>query len=260
MQHTLKSAVLAASLCLASGLVSGLSMAEIKLGVDTAPYPPFSQTSTTGELEGWEIEIGNAVCAAMKEECIWVGVAWDGIIPALLAKKIDAIFGSMSITEERMKTISFSDKYYNTPAALVAAKSSSIDGSADSVKGKIIGVQVSTTHQNYTEATYQDVADSIKTYQNFDEHNQDLVSGRIDAVVGDSLAFADFLASEDGQNFEIKATLSDTTIFGAGAGVGLRQKDTEMRDRFNAAIKEIRDNGTYAEISKKYFDFDIFGE
>ena len=66
MQHTLKSAVLAASLCLASGLVSGLSMAEIKLGVDTAPYPPFSQTSTTGELEGWEIEIGNAVCAANK--------------------------------------------------------------------------------------------------------------------------------------------------------------------------------------------------
>ena len=255
VKSAVKSAVMAASLI----MVSGLSMAEVRLGVDTAPYPPFSQTNTAGELEGWEIEIGNAVCAAMKEECVWVPIAWDGIIPALVAKKIDAIFASMSITEERMKTISFSDKYYNTPAAFVAAKTSDIDGSAESVKGKILGVQVSTTHQNYTEAAYADMADSIKTYQGFDEHNQDLVSGRLDAVVGDSLAFADFLASDDGQGFEIKTTLSDAAIFGAGAGAGIRKEDNELREKFNAAIKEIRDNGSYAEISKKYFDFDIYG-
>ncbi len=256
MQHIVKSVLLAAGFCLASSV----SIAEIKLGVDTAPYPPFSQTNADGELVGWEIEIGNAVCAVMNEECTWVGVAWDGIIPALTGKKIDAIFGSMSITEERMKTISFSDKYYNTPAALVAAKGMDIDGTPESVKGKVLGVQVSTTHQNYTEAYYKDSADSIKPYQNFDEHNQDLVSGRIDAVIGDSLAFADFLASEEGQGFEIKTTLSDAAIFGAGAGVGVRQEDNELRERFNAAIKQIREDGTYAEISKKYFDFDIYGE
>ena len=255
MQHKFKSAILAASLIMASGL----SMAELRLGLDTAPYPPFSQTNTDGELEGWEIEIGNALCEAMKEECVWVPIAWDGIIPALVGKKIDAIVASMSITEERMKTISFSDKYYNTPAAFVAPKTSDIDGSAESVKGKIIGVQVSTTHQNYTEANYP-MADSIKTYQAFDEHNQDLLSGRIDAVVGDSLAMAPFLESDEGQAFEIKTMLSDTAIFGAGAGAGLRKEDNELREKFNAAIKEIRDNGTYAEISKKYFNFDIYGE
>ncbi len=261
MQHTLKSALKSTVLAASLIMVSGLSMAEIRLGVDTAPYPPFSQVNASGELVGWEIEIGNALCEVMKEECVWTPIAWDGIIPALVAKKIDAIVGSMSITEERMKTISFSDKYYNTPAALVAAKSSGdMDGSPESVKGKIIGVQVSTTHQNYTEATYAEMADSIKTYQAFDEHNQDLVSGRIDAVVGDSLAMAPFLESAEGQAFEIKATLSDTAIFGAGAGAGIRKEDNELREKFNAAIKEIRDNGTYAEISKKYFNFDIYGE
>jgi len=256
MQHKFKSAIMAASLF----MVSGLSMAEIRLGVDTAPYPPFSQVNAAGELVGWEIEIGNALCEAMKEECVWTPIAWDGIIPALVAKKIDAIVGSMSITEERMKTISFTNKYYNTPAAFVAAKTSDFDGSPESVKGKILGVQVSTTHQNYAEATYADMADSIKTYQAFDEHNQDLISGRIDAVVGDSLAMAPFLESAEGQAFEIKATLSDTAIFGAGAGAGIRKEDNELREKFNAAIKDIRDNGTYDEISKKYFTFDIYGD
>lgn len=244
----------------AVGFSASTAMAEIRLGLDSAPYPPFYEADTNGNFVGWETEIGEALCAAMNEECVWVGVAWDGIIPALLAKKIDAIVGSMSITAERMKTIDFSDKYYNTPAAIVAAKSSDIDGSPESVKGKIVGVQVSTTHQNYVEATYESMADSVKTYQDFNEHNQDLFAGRIDAVVGDSLAFADFLASDQGASFEIKASLSNEEIFGLGVGAGIRKGEDELREKFNAAIKQIREDGTYDEISKKYFDFDIYGE
>jgi len=250
------------SIALASVLIMGASgaVADIRLGLDSAPYPPFSETNESGELVGWEVEIGAALCEAMGETCEVVPVAWDGIIPALLAKKIDAIVGSMSITEERMKTISFSDKYYNTPAAIVAAKSSELDGSPESVKDLVVGVQVSTTHQNYTEVHYDGIASSVKTYQNFDEHNQDLVAGRVDAVVGDSLAFADFLASDAGADFEIKSYLNDAAVFGAGVGAGIRQEDTELVEKFNAAIKQIREDGTYDEISKKYFDFDIYGE
>ncbi len=247
------------ALCAAS-LSMTPAMAEIRLGIDSAPYPPFYEADSSGNVSGWEIEIGDAVCAAMNEECEWVGVAWDGIIPALMAKKIDAIFGSMSITEERMKTISFSDKYYNTPAAIVAPKSMDIDGSPESVKGKIIGVQVSTTHQNYVETTYQDMADAVKTYQNFDQHNQDLVAGRVDAVVGDSLAFGAFLGSPEGADFEIKAALNNVEIFGLGVGAGVRKEDTELQEKFNAAIKQIREDGTFDEISSKYFDFDIYGD
>jgi polar amino acid transport system substrate-binding protein len=244
----------------AVGFSAGTAMAEIRLGLDSAPYPPFYEADTNGNFVGWETEIGDALCASMKEDCVWVGVAWDGIIPALMAKKIDAIVGSMSITAERMKTIDFSEKYYNTPAAIVAAKSSSIDGSPDSIKGKIIGVQVSTTHQNYVEATYESIADSVKTYQDFNEHNQDLIAGRVDAVVGDSLAFADFLASNEGANFEIKSSLSNEEIFGLGVGAGIRKGEEDLREKFNAAIKQIREDGTYDAISKKYFDFDIYGK
>jgi len=246
-------------LALGAALAGNAAMAELRLGLDSAPYPPFYEADTNGNFVGWETEIGDALCAAMDEQCEWVGVAWDGIIPALLAKKIDAIVGSMSITEERMQTISFSDKYYNTPAAIVAPKAMDISGDPASLDGKIIGVQVSTTHQNYVEAYFEGTADSIKTYQDFNEHNQDLLAGRVDAVVADSLAMSDFLNSPEGQNFEVKANLSDDAIFGPGVGVGIRQEDTELVAKFNAAIKQIREDGTYDEISAKYFDFDIYG-
>lgn len=247
---------LVASAVVAAGLGTTAS-AEIKLGLDSSNYEPFYSRSADGTFTGWEIEIGDAICAAMKEECTWVSIAWDGIIPALTAKKIDAIFGSMSITDERKKTISFSDKYYNTPAALIAPKNLKIESAADLV-GKTIGVQVSSTHGNYVEANFSE-GTTIKVYQDFNEHNFDLVAGRIDVVVADSLALTPFLDSADGACCEVKMILNDDAIFGIGVGAGIRQEDTELLAKMNAAIAQIRADGTYDEISKKYFDFDIYG-
>ena len=250
---------------LASAAALGLTMslgsayADVKLGVAAEPYPPFAEKDASGSWKGWEIEIANALCAAMDEKCVWVEVAWDGIIPALTSKKIDAIISSMSITEERMKTINFSDKYYNTPAVIVATKGSKIDGSPASVKGKIVGVQVSTTHANFAEKHFAGSASNVKSYNTFDEHNQDLVAGRVDAVVGDSLAMQPFLTSAEGACCEVKGELNDEAVFGPGVGAGLRKEDEALRDKFNAAIKKIRADGTFEAISKKYFDFDIYG-
>ena len=239
-------------------LTTGMASADVKIGIAAEPYPPFAEKAADGSWQGWEIEMIGAICAAMDEECEIVPVAWDGIIPALLSEKMDVIMASMSITEERMKTISFSDKFYNTPAVLVGPKSMELTGDPASLDGKYVGVQVSTTHANYVEAHFGGSAD-VKSYNTFDEHNQDLVAGRVDAVVGDSLAFQDFLDSDAGQGFEIKAELSDVAIFGPGVGGGIRKDDTELRDKMNAAIQKIRDDGTYKAISDKYFDFDIFG-
>lgn len=241
--------VLAASVQIAS--------AQVKVGVAAENYAPFTEKGADGVWKGWEIEIQQAICAAMGEECELVEVAWDGIIPALLAKKIDAIMSSMSITEERMKTIQFSDKYYNTPAVIVGPKSSGVSGDAASVKGKIVGVQVSTTHANYVEKHFGDA--TIKTYNTFDEHNQDLVAGRVDAVVGDSLAMQPFLTSDAGACCEVKGELTDVAVFGPGVGAGMRKEDTELAGKINAAIKKIREDGTFEKISKKYFNFDIYG-
>jgi len=240
----------------AVGLSTSAS-AEVKLGLDSSNYEPFYSRGADGKWSGWEIEIGDAICAAMKEECTWVPVAWDGIIPALTAKKIDAIFGSMSITDERKKTINFSDKYYNTPAALIAPKNLEIKSAAD-LKGKNIGVQVSSTHENYVNAKLAE-GNNVKIYQDFNEHNFDLVAGRVDAVVADSLALAPFLESADGNCCEVKMILNDDAIFGIGVGAGIRKEDTELTNKINAAIAEIRANGTYDKISAKYFNFDIYG-
>lgn len=232
--------------------------ADVKIGIAAEPYPPFAEKGADGNWQGWELEIIDAVCAAMEEECEIVPVAWDGIIPALLASKFDAIMASMSITEERMKTIDFSDRYYNTPAVIIAAKGSDISGDPASLEGKIVGVQVATTHSNYAEAYFGDTAD-VKTYSLFDEHNQDLFSGRIDAVVADSLALQAFLNSEQGAGFEIKGELNDVAIFGPGVGAGMRKGETELAAKINAAIAQIRTDGTYDTISAKYFNFDIYG-
>lgn len=239
-------------------LTAGLASADVKVGIAAEPYPPFAEKAADGTWQGWEVEMIGAICAAMEETCEIVPIAWDGIIPALLSKKMDVIMASMSITEERMKTIDFSDKYYNTPAVLVAPKSMELTGDPEQLKGKYVGVQVSTTHANYVDAHFGATAD-VKTYNTFDEHNQDLVAGRIDAVVGDSLAFQDFLNSDAGQDFEIKAELNDVAIFGPGVGGGLRKEDSELKEKMNAAIAKIRADGTYDAISEKYFDFDIYG-
>lgn len=254
MKNILKSAVVAAGLAFAAQA----GFAEVKIGIAAEPYPPFAAKAADGTWEGWEIEIIDAVCAAMEEECEIVPVAWDGIIPALLAKKIDVIMASMSITEERMKTIDFSNKYYNTPAVIIASKDSDISGEPSSVDGKILGVQVSTIHANYADKYFSDVAE-VKTYNTFDEHNQDLFAGRIDAVLADNLALEDFLSSDQGQYFEVKAELDDIEIFGPGAGAGIRKGEEELVAKVNAAIDAIRADGTYDAISAKYFDFNIYG-
>jgi polar amino acid transport system substrate-binding protein len=188
-------------------------------------------------------------------------VAWDGIIPALTSGQIDAIMASMSITDERMKTIDFSDKYYNTPTVVVAAKGSGITPTAEGLAGKILGVQVSTIHQDYAQTHFAGSAAEIKLYQTQDEANQDLVAGRIDATQADSIALDAFLASEAGAACceAVGAVADDPAILGAGVGVGLRKGEDELKARFNAGIAKVIADGTYEAISKPYFASSIYG-
>lgn len=255
----MKNSLMAVLVTAGLALIGTAANAEaIKVGVGAEPYPPFTSPDASGNWEGWEIDFANAVCAEAGFECEIVPVAWDGIIPALTSNKIDAIIGSMSITEERLKTIDFSDKYYNTPATVVAAKGSGITPGPEGLAGKILAVQVSTTHQNYATAYFGDA--EIREYQTQDEANQDLVAGRVDATLADSLALDAFLQSSDGACCEVAGNVAqDEAIFGPGVGIGLRKGD-ELKETFNAAIAAIRENGTYDKISEPYFDFNIYGE
>ncbi|NJM82577.1 MAG: transporter substrate-binding domain-containing protein [Tabrizicola sp.] len=233
---------------------------EVKIGVAAEPYPPFASPDASGNWVGWEVDFINAVCAAGEMQCVITPVAWEGIIPSLTGGQIDAIMASMSITEERMKTIDFSDKYYNTPAVIITAKGSGLTPDAAGMAGKIIGVQVSTIHEAYAQKHFPEAAE-IKTYQTTDEGFQDLAAGRIDASQADSIAIDAFLASDVGKACceAIGAVADDPSILGLGVGVGLRKGEDELKAKFNAAIAKVIADGTYDEISKPYFASSIYG-
>ena len=232
----------------------------LKIGIAAEPYPPFASPDAAGNWVGWEVDFINAVCAAGQMECVITPVAWEGIIPSLTGGQIDAIIASMSITEERLKTIDFSDKYYNTPSVVVIAKGSGLTPDAAGMAGKIIGVQVSTIHEAYSQAHFTDAAE-IKTYQTTDEGFQDLAAGRVDASMADSIAVDAFLASDAGKACceAIGAVADDKAILGAGVGVGLRKGEDALKAQFNAAIAKVIADGTYDAISKPYFASSIYG-
>lgn len=260
MKPFLKTAVAAAAIALAGTLAA--SAEQVKVGFSPEAYPPFYSQDSSGKWDGWEVEIAMAICAEAKLDCVLTPIPWDGLIPGLKTKKIDTIMNSMSITGERLKEIDFSDKYYNTPTAIVGAKDQKFDASPEGLKGKVLGVQVSTVHAAYAKKHFASTAAEIKEYQTQDEANQDLAAGRIDATQADQIALDAFLKADQGKGCcDMKGTVApDLEVLGPGVGAGVRKGDTELKDKINAAIKGIRANGKYNEITKKYFDFDVYGE
>ncbi|MCA0905686.1 transporter substrate-binding domain-containing protein [Ruegeria marisrubri] len=248
---------------LASGLAAAIlsagiaSAEEVKIGIAAEPYPPFASLDSSGNWVGWEIDVINAVCAAAELDCVITPVAWDGIIPSLTGQQIDAIMASMSITEERLKTIDFSDPYYNTPAVIVADKSMDIEATPESLAGKVVGVQASTIHQAYAQEYFKD--SELKVYQTQDEANQDLFAGRIDATQADSIAMADFVNSDAGACCEIKgAVADDPAILGRGVGAGVRKGDDDLLAALNKGIAAILADGTHEKITSNYFSASIY--
>lgn len=257
LAKTLLGATAAIALSVGAAQADGHAM-TIKIGTEGA-YPPFNNLEANGDLVGFDIDIANALCAEMKANCEFVTQDWDGIIPALLDGKFDAIIASMSITEERKEKVDFTNKYYNTPPAIAVPKDSDIAEATDAaLAGKVIGAQSSTTHSNYAEEKLGSA--ELKLYPTPDEYKLDIANGRIDAVIDDVIVLGEWLKTEDGACCKILGTLTpDPVINGEGAGIALRKGEDELREKFNAAIEAIRANGTYKEINDKYFDVDVYG-
>lgn len=257
---------LAAGVVLVAGL-AGQALAQdvVRLGTTPESYPPFTTIDANGQVQGFEADLAAAMCEEMKVKCEWVLQAWDGIIPALNENKFDAIIASMSVTEERLQVVDFSDKYYDSPAMWVGRKDATYEVDAngflalDKLAGKVVGVQVSTTHASYAEAKVKGVAE-IKTYDTQENANLDLIAGRVDLLLADSIALTDgLLSTPDGADFEVKGATFTDPLMGAGVGAAVRKGDP-LREKFNAAIAALRANGKYKEINDKYFAFDIYGQ
>ena len=248
---------------------------QIKIGTEGA-YPPWNSKDSAGNLIGFEVELANELCKIMNHDCTIVEQDWDGMIPALVSRKFDAIMAGMSITGERMKTINFSQGYADEVASLAVMKGSKNEGlktmsainlsdvSADeqatldvltkAFKGKTIGVQTATIHQNFLESGLMGNV-KITTYKTQDEVNLDLSAGRIDAALAAAVAFTDY-AEKSGKAVVLTGPTFAGGDFGNGVGVGIRKGDSKLLNDFNAAIDKARDDGIISKLAIKHFGFD----
>ena len=232
--------------------LTGSAEAGLRIGVAAEPYPPFAVKDTTGKWDGWEIAMAQQLCATIKEDCEIVETAWDGIIPALQAKKIDVILASMSKTAKRREVISFSDTYYNTAIVVAGAKSNDKDITPEHLKSKVIGVQTSTIQQAYFDKHYAAFAKG-QTYQTQDQANQDLVAGRVDYVITNALSLASFLSGDDGKCCEVKGTVAaDEAVLGEGVGLGLRKEDTALATKLNDGLAAMAKTHEFEKLSAKF--------
>ena len=256
-------------------LVINANADNIKIGTEGA-YPPWNSKDAAGNLIGFEVELANELCKIMKHNCTIVEQDWDGMIPALVSRKFDAIMAGMSITDERKKTINFSQGYADEVASLAVMKGSKNEGlktlsainltdiSADeqatldtlikAFKGKTIGVQTATIHQNFLDSGLMGKV-KVRTYKTQDEVNLDLAAGRIDAALAAAVAFTDY-AEKSGKAVVLTGPTFAGGDFGNGVGVGIRKGDSELINDFNAAIDKARDEGIISKLAIKHFGFD----
>ncbi|CAH0299411.1 amino acid ABC transporter [Pseudomonas koreensis] len=246
-----KKVFLAAAVTLAFS--AGVMAETLKMGIEAA-YPPFNNKDASGQVVGFDKEIGDALCAKMKAECSVVTSDWDGIIPALNAKKFDFLISSLSITEERKAAVDFTDPYYSNKLQFIAPKNVDFKTDKDSLKGKTIGTQRATLAGTWLEDTYGDDI-KVSLYDTQENAYLDLTSGRVDAILADKYANYDWLKTDDGKNYEFKG---DPVVESDKIGIAVRKGDNELRNKLNAALKEIVADGTYKKINDKYFPFSIY--
>ena len=268
-------------IALVAALFAGQSIAgdwsKIRIATEGA-YAPWNFTDSSGKLVGFELDLAADLCKRMNAECEIVAQAWDGIIPALQAGKYDAIMAGMSITDKRKKVITFSRDYAATPAKFVVSDKSpmanfktglesmnltEIDDQEKAAikeivaefKGKTVGVQTATTHENFLrEYLGNDV--TIRTYDTQENLDLDLQAGRVDSALASMSYWVPLFESDKGKGMAMVGPGMTGGPFGAGVGVGVRQKDQDLADMFTKAINEAIADGTVSKLAIQWFGFD----
>ncbi|CAM3451046.1 transporter substrate-binding domain-containing protein [Parendozoicomonas haliclonae] len=232
--------------------LTGQAQDKVRIATEGA-WAPFNYVDESGALVGFDVDIANALCAKMNTSCEIVVQDWDGMIPALNVRKFDAIVSSMSITDDRLKIVDFTDKYYSGGLRFMGPKKSEITPTKQGLQGKTIGAQRSTIAGMHLEDNYADVAE-IKLYDTQEAVYLDLAAGRLDAALSDELPTYDWLKSDKGTAFEFKGeAFAKNDII----GIAIRKNDP-LKEKLNKALTEIIADGTYAEINAKYFPFPIY--
>jgi lysine-arginine-ornithine-binding protein len=260
-KHKIKGTLAIAAVLFAT--TSAFAAETLRVGT-TGGYLPFTSQNANGDWEGYDVDVAREVCKRTKMECEFVQTAWDGIIPALMTKRFDAILAGMSINDERRKKINFSVAYGDTPAWFISNKSSAlqsaktIDEVRTALKGKTLGMTTGSIYEAFAKANLEGV--TLRFYPKQDEVNLDLQAGRLDAVMQDSVALQDFLKSDNGKGFGPfgpALTGADFPVLGEGLGIGMRKEDTALLELMNKAVSEMRSDGTIKTLSEKWTGVDM---
>jgi octopine/nopaline transport system substrate-binding protein len=250
----------------------------VKIATEGA-YAPWNFTGAGGKLEGFEIDLANDLCARMKVKCEIVAQDWDGIIPALQAKKYDAIMAGMTITDKRQEVINFSIPYADTPSVFLTATNSplaklpgtgqalnlstqqaaaekAIEDLKPLLKGKSIGVQTSTIQANFADKYLKGTAE-IREYKTTEQHDLDLAAGRIDAVFAGAAQIIGTLEKPDFKDYAVAGPSLTGGLLGAGIAVGLRKDEVDLKKAFDEAIQGAIKDGTIQKLSMKWFKTNI---
>jgi polar amino acid transport system substrate-binding protein len=245
----------AAAVALLAPALAGEAVAQRDIRIATeGAYPPFNYVDQN-EPAGFEVDLGRALCEAMSASCTFLIQDWEGMIPGLKEGKFDAIMSSMEITPERAHRIAFSKAYYRIPSALIGLKDADFQGATpEKLEGRSIGTTPDSEFEAFLETGYKN--STIRTFDKIEEAELDLLTGRIDYVLGDKLALAKFLDSREGRT--CCKFLADMPVDrGEGIGIGLRKTDQDLVGAFNTAIDKVIGDGTYGRIRVKYFPFAI---
>ncbi len=251
----LRSLALASLAVLALAGASAAEALKLRIGVE-GNYPPFSQVNADGTLSGFDIDVANALCAKLSAECTLVQQEWDGMIPALNAKKFDIIVASMTITDKRREVVDFTNPYYDVPSRWVAKDGAFADWTPAALAGKTIIVLRNSPRAEYVAANYPD--SEVLAVDKETNVYLELAAGRGDIAFGSSVVSSEaFLKQPEGQGF---AQVGETVVLGGGGGgvgIAVRKTEPDLRETLNGALAAIMADGTHKALQAKYFDFDI---
>lgn len=200
------------------------NLTELRIATESN-YKPFSYLDAQGNHQGFEIDLIHALCDEMKAKCEIASHDWDSLIPGLNANKYDAIFASMSATDERRKVINFSDPYFNNKLVLIGKKGD--NSTISDIDGKAVAAQQATVASQYLEKNHPKA--NLKVYDKQVNAYLDLANGRVQYLLSDIAPASDWLKTEDGKDFEVKGTSIDIND---NVAIALRQEDTELANAF----------------------------
>ena len=241
----MKKIILASLIGLAS--FNAAAQEEIKFAME-ATYAPFEYMDENNQIQGFDVDLANALCEEMKATCTFHNQAFDSLIPALKFKRYDAAISAMDITEARLQQVNFSDAYYDNSAAFISIEGKVADQAA--LEGKRIGVQNGSTHQSFLLEQMTGV--TAVPYSSYQDAFIDMKNGRIDSVFGDTAVVAEWFKKEDNLTY-VGDQVTNQEYFGNGFGIAVNKSNPELVAQLNTALAAVKANGEYDKIFNKYF-------